>query len=76
MLYMRRILLVDFEERSKVKVEHIVFVDGKEQWLKRKSDLARFLDLLNQGLIDQIFIGRSVETNWKPALSKILEVTQ
>jgi len=38
----------------------------------RKSDLYRFIDLLNQGIIDQLFIGKEVETHWEPALSEML----
>ncbi|NND01805.1 MAG: hypothetical protein HKN91_03380 [Acidimicrobiia bacterium] len=64
--------LREYEERSGVTVEHIVFVDGREQWNKRKSDLSRFLDLLHQGLIDNLLIGRQVETDWEPALRGLL----
>ena len=50
--------LRNFEESAKRKIEHVAFVDGKEQWAVRKSDLGRFLDLLNQGLIDHLFVGK------------------
>ncbi|MCF6311181.1 MAG: hypothetical protein L3J39_01900 [Verrucomicrobiales bacterium] len=53
-----------FEASSGVHIEHIVFVDGKEQWSYRKSDLLRFIDLHQQGLIDHLIIGREVETEW------------
>jgi len=65
--------LRDFEERCEITVTHVVFVDGKEQWKKRKSDLRRFLDLMNQGIIDYLFIGKEVETEWEAILSKLLE---
>jgi len=65
--------LREFEERSGIKVKHVVFVDGQEQWAVRKSDLARFLDLMNQGVIDYLFVGVEVETAWKPALQNMLE---
>lgn len=55
--------LRDFEERSGApRVQHIVFLDGKDQWASRKSDLKRFIDLFHQGLIDHLLIGRDVET--------------
>ncbi len=54
-----------FEAKSDIKIQHIVFIDGKEQWSHRKSDLARFIDLTNQGIIDLLFIGRDVETEWE-----------
>jgi hypothetical protein len=64
--------LRDYEERSGHKVSHIVFLDGKEQWNARKSDLARFIDLHNQGLIDYLFIGKTIETEWKTNLEILL----
>ena len=64
--------LREFEERTGFPVVHVVFVDGKEQWSYRKSDLYQFIDLLNQGIIDQLFIGKEVETHWEPALSEML----
>lgn len=57
--------LREFEERSGAeRVPHIVFMDGKDQWSHRRSDLKRFLDLFHQGLVDHLFIGREVETEW------------
>jgi hypothetical protein len=64
--------LREFEERSKAdRVLHVVFVDGKEQWASRKSDLRRFIDLFHQGIIDQLFIGREVETAWAKLLKTV-----
>lgn len=60
-----------FESQKNVHIEHIVFVDGKEQWGHRKSDLLRFIDLLQQGLIDQLIVGEEVETEWAPLSEKI-----
>lgn len=61
-----------FEEKANTRIAHAVFVDGKEQWSARKSDLNRFIDLLNQGLIDELFVGRMVEQDWEPSLASIL----
>ena len=63
----------EFEETSKHKISHIVFLDGKDQWNSRKSDLARFIDLHNQGLIDHLFIGRTIETEWEPILINLVK---
>jgi len=63
--------LREFEERAGITVYHIVFVDGKTQWSYRKSDLVRFLDLTNQGLIDYLFVGREVETEWEDTLTRL-----
>lgn len=62
----------EFELRSKAKIKHYVFLDGKEQWFSRKSDLGRFIDLENQGLIDRLFIGCNVETEWEDELKEAL----
>jgi len=61
-----------FEERTKCRISHIVFVDGKDQWSTRKSDFNRFLDLLNQGLIDRLFVGSAIETDWRSTLYQLL----
>jgi hypothetical protein len=64
--------LREFEELSKVKVIHIVFVDGLSQWTARRSDLKRLVDLTNQGLIDHLLAGREIETQLEPLLNKVL----
>jgi hypothetical protein len=65
--------LREFEERAKTRVNHVVFLDGKEQWGHRQSDLRRFIDLLHQGIIDQLIVGREVETQWGSLLDQILK---
>jgi hypothetical protein len=65
--------LRDFEERSGASVvPHVVFLDGKEQWASRKSDMKRFIDLFHQGIIDYLVVGREVETEWEPLLKKLI----
>jgi hypothetical protein len=65
--------LRDFEERiGESCVLHIVFLDGKAQWTSRKSDLRRFIDLFHQGLIDYLFVGREVETEWQRLLTALI----
>ena len=61
--------LLDFEQSSGIAVAHAVFLDGKDQWGHRVSDLKRFIDLTHQGLIDQLFIGSDVEDEWELWLS-------
>lgn len=56
--------LRDFERASGISVKHLVFVDGKDQWFARQSDFRRFIDLAFQGLIDELYVGRDVETVW------------
>lgn len=63
----------EYESKSKHKIFHIVFIDGKDQWNVRKSDLARLIDLYNQGLIDHLFIGKQIEEHWENALKNLIE---
>lgn len=62
----------EYEEKTKHKISHIVFLDGKHQWNARKSDLARFIDLQNQGLIDHLIIGKNIESHWEPLLKRLI----
>jgi hypothetical protein len=62
--------LREYEETTSTRIVHVVFVDGKQQWSSRKSDLCRFYDLYHQGLIDALFVGVQVESEWESYLSK------
>jgi hypothetical protein len=64
--------LREFEERTKASVTHVAFVDGRDQWGHRQSDLRRFIDLFHQGIIDQLLIGKEVETDWEKLLDSLL----
>lgn len=64
--------LREFEERSGApRISHSVFLDGKDQWAWRASDLRRFIDLFHQGIVDNLFVGREVETEWKELLCSL-----
>lgn len=65
--------LREYESRGGSRVTHAVFIDGLDQWSVRKSDMRRFIDLLNQGLIDHLFIGREVEEEWAVFLNGFLQ---
>lgn len=67
--------LREFEEKAKVRIQHIVFVDGRDQWGSRKSDLVRFIDLFHQGIIDELFVGKECETEWRTWLREFLDST-
>ena len=66
--------LREFEEQVKTKIYHLVFLDGQEQWATRKSDLKRFIDLTNQGLIDFLIVGKEVETDLPALLERLLNL--
>jgi hypothetical protein len=64
--------LRQFEDRvGAPSVLHVVFLDGKDQWSSCKSDLKRFIDLFHQGLIDDLIVGREVETEWPSLLRSV-----
>jgi hypothetical protein len=68
--------LREFEERSGASVvPHVAFIDGKDQWTSRKSDLRRFINLFHQGIIDYLVVGREVETDWDKLLKKLIPST-
>jgi len=62
----------EYEEESGSRVQHFVMLDGKDQWEERKSDLLRFIDLEYQGMIDRLFIGQEVETEFPAAIAALL----
>jgi hypothetical protein len=64
--------LREYEAVFRHKIHHIVFLDGKIQWGTRKSDLKRFIDIMNQGLIDFLINGKDVEKEWRKVLEQIL----
>jgi hypothetical protein len=64
--------LREYEDKSGRSIAHIVFIDGKDQWSHRKSDLRRFIDLCYQGLIDHLIIGAEVETEWEQVLEGLV----
>lgn len=61
-----------FEETSGTSTLHVVFLDGMTQWTARRSDLKRFVDLTNQGLVDHLFMGTQIETDFEAVLEQAL----
>jgi hypothetical protein len=64
--------LKDLEEMFGLKIYHYVVTDGKEQWSRRRGDLVKLIDLLNRGLIDGLFVGRSASSELKEELKNVL----
>jgi hypothetical protein len=64
--------LCEFQEQVGSRIYHIVFLDGLTQWGSRKSDLKRFIDLTHQGLIDYLFVGKEIETDFRTLLAELL----
>lgn len=65
--------LREFELVSGIRVCHMVFLDGLGQWSTRRSDLRRFVDLTNQGLIDHLIVGTDIETELEKILGAELD---
>lgn len=64
-----------FEQLHGVRVAHYLLMDGKSQWLARRSDLRRGVDLLSMGLIDELVVGSEVLTEW-PRIAQELCVAE
>lgn len=47
-----------------VDVKHYAILDGQTQWLSRRSDLRRAVDLLCMGLVDELIVGSEILTEW------------
>jgi len=56
-----------------IHVRHYVFLDGKQQWASRRSDLRRAIDLLEMRLVDELIVGREVLVEWPRALAELCE---
>ena len=58
--------------QSPSKIKHFLFVDDKFTWWKLgKSYLCRMIDILNMGLVDEIFFGKEVTNEWPKTLESI-----
>jgi hypothetical protein len=64
--------LREYEEKRHSRIHHAVFIDGNEQWESRESDFIRFIDLYNQGIIDELIVGKDVESKWEKILIEII----
>lgn len=62
--------LIKQVEKHGYRIKHLVILDGKRQWEARKSDLGRFLDLLNSGMIDGLLCGSEI----REGLIELLEM--
>lgn len=66
--------LHEINETYGFKPQHIYFIDSRRTWWEMgKSYLCRIIDMLHQGLVDDVFFGREVLDDWPACLSEILE---
>jgi hypothetical protein len=65
-----------FEDLHAMAIRHYVILDGRDQWLARRSDLRRAIDLLSQGIIDELIVGREVIQEWPRIVSELSAVAR
>jgi hypothetical protein len=65
--------LHEIEEVYGIRPQHIYFIDSRRTWWEMgKSYLCRIIDMLHQGLVDDVFFGREVLEDWPECLNEIL----
>lgn len=65
--------LIDLSRRSGNAILHTLIVDDYfTWWTMGKSYLCRLVDILNEGLVDEVIIGREVLTRWPEVLRSVL----
>lgn len=65
--------IADISRRSGNSILHALIVDDYfTWWTKGKSYLCRLVDILNEGLVDEVIIGREVLTRWPEVLRSVL----
>lgn len=65
--------LAALSNRSAHPIFHALIVDDHfTWWIKGKSYLCRLVDILNEGLVDEVLIGREVLTRWPEVLRSVL----
>lgn len=65
--------LRDISHRTLCPIKHVLFVDGYRTWWDDgKSYLCRLIDILNEGLVDEVIVGREVLTRWPEVLRNVL----
>jgi len=61
--------LVELREVEGIAIKHYLMVDDRfTWWIKGRSYLCRIIDMLHDDLIDEVFFGRQVITDW-PAVA-------
>ena len=60
-----------FQALHGVHVRHYAILDGREQWMTRRSDLRRAVDLLCAGLLDELLVGTEVLAEWPRIIGEL-----
>lgn len=59
--------------RTNHPIKHVFFIDAyKTWWIDGKSYLCRIIDILNNGLVDEVIVGREVFSRWPEFLREFV----
>lgn len=60
--------------RTGTKIYHVLFIDAYGTWwTKGKSYLCRIIDILNNGIVDEVIVGKEIFTRWPALLREIIQ---
>jgi hypothetical protein len=65
-----------YEDKGGRRVLHYLIFDGRYQWQKRRSDLARAYDLLSCDLLDELVVGDEVLHEWPRIVREIADLAE
>lgn len=65
--------LKELYNRTGRKVYHVLFIDAyRTWWVQGKSYLCRLVDAINNGVVDEVIVGREIFTRWPELLRSII----
>lgn len=65
-----------YEDKGGRRVQHYLLFDGRYQWQRRGSDLARVYDLLSSGLLDEVVVGDEVLGEWPRIVNEVADLAE
>jgi hypothetical protein len=65
-----------YEDKGGRRVLHYLIFDGRYQWQRRRSDLARSYDLLSSGLLDEVIVGDEVFDEWPRCVHEMADLAE
>lgn len=65
-----------YEDKGGRRVLHYLVFDGRYQWQRRRSDLARAYDLLSSGLLDEVVVGDEVLGEWPRIVHEMADLAE
>jgi hypothetical protein len=65
-----------YQDKGGRRVLHYLVFDGRYQWQRRRSDLARAYDLLSSGLLDEVIVGDEVLGEWPRIVHEVADLAE